>query len=157
MKTLSSSRQPVIEEQDAARRRFLQGAAGVAGGLALGLHLAVADEAGDAAPAKATPIELLVPIPEKVLAGVGGADVVETANDKIIVVRTGASTISACSAVCTHRGCTVGYEADSQELVCPCHGARYGLDGTVKRGPARRSLKPYNARLVLGLSDKAAA
>jgi cytochrome b6-f complex iron-sulfur subunit len=144
-------------ESNASRRRFLQGAAGVAGGLALGLQLvAVADETDGATPVTATPAaETLVPIPEKVLAKVGGADVVEAAGDKIMVVRTGPSSVSACSAICTHKGCTVGYEEGSKELVCPCHGARYSLDGKVKQGPAKRSLKPYNARLALGLSEKA--
>jgi Rieske Fe-S protein len=144
-----------VVQADASRRRFLQSAAGVAGGLALGLQVALADET--AAQPKASPAEVVVPIPEKVFAKVGGADIVETANDKIIVVRTGAASIAACSAVCTHRGCTVGYEADSQELVCPCHGARYSLDGKVKQGPARKALKPYNARMLLGLSEKPTA
>lgn len=46
---------------------------------------------------------------------------------------------SALSLVCTHLGCTVeGWEDGYQ---CPCHGSRYGADGTVQRGPARQPLR----------------
>jgi cytochrome b6-f complex iron-sulfur subunit len=142
-------------ESASERRRFLKSAAGVAGGLALGLQLAArADETATGVTAAVAP-ETLVPIPEKVLAEVGGAGVVETANDKVIVARTGASEVVACSAVCTHRGGIVNYV--NGEFVCPRHGARFGLDGKVKQGPAQRPLKPYTARLALGLSPKSEA
>ena len=138
---------------EATRRRFLKSAAGLAGGFALGLQAVTrADGETQSTPAAT---ETVVPVPEKVLAKVGGFDVVETKGDKIIVVRTSTTSVAACSAVCSHKGCTVEYEAKSQELVCPCHGARFGLDGKVKQGPARRGLKSYNARFALGLSEKA--
>jgi cytochrome b6-f complex iron-sulfur subunit len=176
MKTPSNSHNQVAQvaqqNQDAAekyssRRRFLQTAAVATGGLALGLQLVSrADDDGDDDDHKAAtapqPVlataadEVIVPLPAKVLAAVGGSDVVQTANDKVIVARTAEDTVVACSAVCTHRGCTVGYEHGSKEFVCPCHGARYALDGTVKQGPARRALKSYSARVALGLSTKPA-
>ena len=33
--------------------------------------------------------------------------------------------VFAYSAICTHQGCTVGYDKSSKHLVCPCHGAAY--------------------------------
>jgi Rieske Fe-S protein len=46
-------------------------------------------------------------------------------------------TFLAFSAVCTHLGCTVGYQAANDEFVCPCHGSIYNAaTGAVIRGPA---------------------
>jgi cytochrome b6-f complex iron-sulfur subunit len=148
-----------MPEQNSPRRRFLQSAVGVAGGLALGLQVAARAEGDGTVVATSQDAEITVPIPEKVLAKVGGFDVVEVDNgrikDKVLVARVGASTVMACSAVCTHKGCIVEYEHDSGEIVCPCHGARYSVEGKVKRGPAKRDLKPYNARMTLGISERA--
>jgi len=43
------------------------------------------------------------------------------------------------SARCTHLGCIVDKMKDN-ELVCPCHGSKYSLDGKVLSGPATRDL-----------------
>ena len=48
----------------------------------------------------------------------------------------------ALSLTCTHQGCTVGC-ADDKSWSCPCHGASYNSDGTLKNGPAKRSLPQY--------------
>jgi cytochrome b6-f complex iron-sulfur subunit len=40
------------------------------------------------------------------------------------------------SAVCTHLGCLVDYDAGSNTLQCPCHGAIFSLNGSVLKGPA---------------------
>ena len=45
------------------------------------------------------------------------------------------------SGVCTHQGCTVGYDQPSNQFACPCHGARFDAkNGDVVRGPARQPL-----------------
>lgn len=139
------------QKERASRREFLKSAAGTAGGLALGLQLVAQ---GDEAPA-ADAQELLVDVPAKLLEDVGAFAVVKTANDRVIIARTDETTLVACSSVCTHKGCDVDYEAASKQMVCPCHGARYDLDGKVVQGPAKRNLKPYNARIALGLKPKA--
>jgi nitrite reductase/ring-hydroxylating ferredoxin subunit len=46
------------------------------------------------------------------------------------LIREGES-VRAMSRVCTHMGCLLNYEVDERELVCPCHGAWFNLDGTV--------------------------
>ena len=52
-----------------------------------------------------------------------------------IVVQPKAGTYLAYSSVCTHQGCTVGY--DGSQLACPCHGATYdAANGDVTGGPA---------------------
>jgi Rieske Fe-S protein len=53
------------------------------------------------------------------------------------VVRRGA-VVTAVDLTCTHLGCTV--KGTTQGFACPCHGSRFGPDGTVRRGPAARPL-----------------
>lgn len=43
------------------------------------------------------------------------------------------------SARCTHLGCMVD-RRQGDELVCPCHGSKFSLDGKVLSGPATRDL-----------------
>jgi thiosulfate dehydrogenase [quinone] large subunit len=51
-----------------------------------------------------------------------------------IVVRHGDGSLSAFSAVCTHAGCTVGYQGG--QIVCPCHGGTFDAStGAVVAGP----------------------
>jgi nitrite reductase/ring-hydroxylating ferredoxin subunit len=59
--------------------------------------------------------------------------------DEIVVCRTAAG-VRVLSARCTHLGCQISQQADGL-LVCPCHGSRFRLDGSVARGPAGRPLE----------------
>ena len=51
-----------------------------------------------------------------------------------IVVNTSEGYI-AFNAVCPHLGCVVKWEGGTQSLVCPCHGGKFGTDGSVQGGP----------------------
>lgn len=44
------------------------------------------------------------------------------------------------SAVCTHLGCVVPWNASENKFICPCHGSQYDSNGKVVRGPAPLSL-----------------
>jgi thiosulfate dehydrogenase [quinone] large subunit len=58
-----------------------------------------------------------------------------------LVIRQADGKLTALSAVCTHAGCTVGYQAG--QIVCPCHGATYdSRTGAVTGGPAPQGLSP---------------
>lgn len=46
--------------------------------------------------------------------------------------------ITALSIVCTHLGCSVNVTA--KNMVCPCHGSIFDLQGKVIKGPADRPL-----------------
>lgn len=63
-----------------------------------------------------------------------------------------AGPIIAVSAACTHTGCEVsGWQAETFELVCPCHGSRFDVHeaARVVDGPATKPL----ALLPIELSD----
>ena len=56
-----------------------------------------------------------------------------------LLIRQAGGELTAMSAVCTHAGCTVGYE--NGQVVCPCHGATYDArSGAVTGGPAPQGL-----------------
>jgi Rieske Fe-S protein len=48
------------------------------------------------------------------------------------------------SAVCTHLGCTVAFNASAQTFHCPCHGGKYDRDGNVIAGPPPEPLERIN-------------
>ena len=77
----------------------------------------------------------------------GGAVIVDSPTDTILVIRASASTVTALSAVCTHQGCVVEFDANQSLLVCPCHGSVFAESGSVVQGPARRALHVYQATL----------
>lgn len=56
------------------------------------------------------------------------------------VYRDETGALHAVSSSCTHMGCNVAFNDTEKTWDCPCHGARYGLDGSVLTGPATRSL-----------------
>ena len=56
-----------------------------------------------------------------------------------LLIRQPSGELTAMSAVCTHAGCTVGYQ--NGQVVCPCHGATYdSRSGAVTGGPAPQGL-----------------
>lgn len=56
---------------------------------------------------------------------------------QVALVRRG-DEVFALSTVCTHLGCIAKPMRDGFD--CPCHGSRFGRDGTVLKGPAPKSL-----------------
>jgi len=60
----------------------------------------------------------------------------------VIVINMGSGFV-ALSSICTHEGCTVGYNSTSGNLECPCHGSVYAISGNVLVGPAPRALRTY--------------
>jgi cytochrome b6-f complex iron-sulfur subunit len=69
----------------------------------------------------------------------GGSKIVQN----IIVINTGSSNFVALSSICTHMGCTVGYDSGAGNIKCPCHGSVYATTGSVITGPAPAALHSY--------------
>jgi cytochrome b6-f complex iron-sulfur subunit len=44
------------------------------------------------------------------------------------------------SSRCSHLGCKLN-KMDKNEIVCPCHGSRFSIDGKIIKGPANNNLK----------------
>jgi cytochrome b6-f complex iron-sulfur subunit len=77
---------------------------------------------------------------------IDGARVITLNGRRLLIVRTDELTFVALSAVCTHAGCTVRYDAGSRDVACPCHGSTFELDGRVTAGPAQSPLDLFAAR-----------
>lgn len=54
-------------------------------------------------------------------------------------------------AVCTHLGCTVGFEPKNRRIYCPCHGGTYDMNtGEVIGGPPPKGLTAYHVEVQDG-------
>lgn len=88
-----------------------------------------------AAPGPAVQPYLAIPAP-------GAGTVVDLDGELTAVYTDPAGRVQAVSAVCTHLGCTVGFNAEDVSWDCPCHGSRFAIDGAVIQGPAAKDLGP---------------
>lgn len=68
-------------------------------------------------------------------------EVLEIDGKKIAAYRDKDGVVHALSPVCTHAGCIVSWNNAEKTWDCPCHGARYDIDGTVLTGPATKKLQ----------------
>jgi cytochrome b6-f complex iron-sulfur subunit len=66
----------------------------------------------------------------------------------VIVAYTNAGSYIAVASTCTHQGGTVGYQAGSNNFVCPSHGSVFSATGGVTTGPATQALKQYSTTLT---------
>ena len=83
---------------------------------------------------------------EKLGRGEGG--VLRQGASKIAVYRDAQGALHARSAVCTHLGCIVQWNANEKSWDCPCHGSRYDIEGRVLNGPAVSALSPAEIELA---------
>lgn len=65
--------------------------------------------------------------------------------------------ILALSRKCTHLGCSVPWNEERQQFVCPCHGSTFDNKGVVLTPPATRPLDYYkvtieNGRIMVDLT-----
>jgi cytochrome b6-f complex iron-sulfur subunit len=68
---------------------------------------------------------------------------------KVVVVRDPAnkSKVFAVNPTCTHKGCVVKWEAAEKTFECPCHDAHFAPDGKATKGPTKKPLATYTAKI----------
>jgi Rieske Fe-S protein len=141
-----------------ARRGFLRAAAGVlVGGIAttmtavvgraaVGTSLVPRDERWVKA-ARLDELETNVPTP--VTLRVTRQDgYLETVDQQVVfLMRDETSAVRAMSSSCAHLGCSVSFNREKGQFLCPCHNGVFGIDGTVVSGPAPKPLEQLAVRV----------
>lgn len=82
----------------------------------------------------------------------GEAAVVRHDGEQLGVHRRADGELDVVSAVCTHAGCIVLWDAAGTHWACPCHGSQFQPDGSLIRGPAEAPL-PRRPALGSGHGD----
>ena len=67
----------------------------------------------------------------------------------VIVVRTPQG-FRAFSAICTHLGCIVGWDASRHQIACPCHAGFFDINGRPVAGPPPQPLAEHGVAVVNG-------
>ena len=76
---------------------------------------------------------------------------VSRAKQTVWVTRSPAGELVVLSAICTHLGCVVPWDAEKKQFACPCHRAFYAKDGERISGPQPRGLDPLPTKTENGL------
>jgi Rieske Fe-S protein len=84
------------------------------------------------------------------LATPGGMVALEPKGAKkpVLVMRIEHDQFRVMSLRCPHLGCVVRWDAEMQDLVCPCHRSRFADTGEVTKGPAKTRLRQMRNQLV---------
>jgi glycine/D-amino acid oxidase-like deaminating enzyme/nitrite reductase/ring-hydroxylating ferredoxin subunit len=78
----------------------------------------------------------------------GQGKVIEQNGEKVAAYRDAHGALTLRSAVCTHMGCVVGWNAAESTWDCPCHGSRFTPHGDVISGPAEKPLTQVEKKLA---------
>ena len=58
----------------------------------------------------------------------------------VYVTKDAAGKLRVLTSICPHLGCTVPWNKEKNQFVCPCHGATFAADGTRVSGPSLRGM-----------------
>lgn len=94
--------------------------------------------------------------------GSGMTKTVQYGSDRVLVFQGKDGLLHAVSAICTHMGCSIRFDAErgDGQLACNCHESRFSFQGERISGPATEPLKEYRVgrlggRLILAETDSA--
>ncbi|HWW14396.1 MAG TPA: ubiquinol-cytochrome c reductase iron-sulfur subunit [Candidatus Dormibacteraeota bacterium] len=58
----------------------------------------------------------------------------------VYVTKDGQGELRVLTSICPHLGCTVPWNKEKKQFICPCHGATFAADGTRVSGPSLRGM-----------------
>ena len=65
----------------------------------------------------------------------------KTVSEKIVYVTKGQrNQICVLTSICPHLGCTVPWNKEKKQFICPCHGGTFSADGSRVSGPSQRGM-----------------
>jgi Rieske Fe-S protein len=67
----------------------------------------------------------------------------------VFVLRESETQVKVLSNVCTHLSCRVNWSAESQTFNCPCHDAKFDINGQVVYGPPPRPMDQWAGEAVM--------
>ena len=65
----------------------------------------------------------------------------------VYLVKLGERDVRAFSSTCTHLGCRTSYDREARQIVCPCHGGVFDIQGNVLVGPPSEPLAALTTRI----------
>ena len=65
---------------------------------------------------------------------------------KVLLVKDNNDNLMAVNPTCTHQGCTVEWKQKDSMFICPCHNAKFSVDGKVLAEPAKSPLPTYELK-----------
>lgn len=78
---------------------------------------------------------------------IGGWTIIEIKGKPVLLVRDSESTVRATHAICTHKKAKLKFNAKKSAIECPNHGSLYNFAGEVLKGPSKKPLMVYQAKL----------
>lgn len=153
---MSDATNPQTPEEgaDEGRRTFLKLAAGAVGACYAGLvgypvYRYIASPVEDAAAAGA--VNEVTLAPEAAATPKNASFMFKFGSQPAMLIHHDDDSWTALTAVCTHLGCTAGYEAETKRIFCPCHAGVYDpKTGANIAGPPPKPLTKYNVAMKDG-------
>jgi menaquinol-cytochrome c reductase iron-sulfur subunit len=65
----------------------------------------------------------------------------KTVSEKIVyITKDRRDQLCVLSSICPHLGCTVPWNKEKKQFICPCHGGTFSADGSRVSGPSQRGM-----------------
>jgi menaquinol-cytochrome c reductase iron-sulfur subunit len=65
----------------------------------------------------------------------------KTVSEKAVyITKNQAGQLSVLTSICPHLGCTVPWNKEKKQFICPCHGGTFSADGSRVSGPSQRGM-----------------
>jgi menaquinol-cytochrome c reductase iron-sulfur subunit len=65
----------------------------------------------------------------------------KTVSEKIVyITKDQRNQLSVLTSICPHLGCTVPWNKEKNQFICPCHGGTFSADGSRVSGPSQRGM-----------------